>query len=260
MLRDILNYLEKEFGSKSVLLCASGGVDSTVLAYLFKKSGVNFFLFYADSPIRSLKTKKIVECLSDRIEVPLIVENTEEYLDEIFRTDPLKRCYVCKKEIFHKAAEISRKIGINFICDGTNADDLFDLRPGLKAAKEYGVRSPLVEMGVGKSEIKELNRILNINHSPEPTTCFATRFPDSNKPVDLSLFKFIEAEEEKLKNWGFRNVRVRVYKDKLVYQVDSLEVARLFLLRNLIKYPLEYNIEVDPLGYRKLGETLKKED
>lgn len=260
MLKKLLNYLDREFGSKSVLLCVSGGIDSTVLAYLFKKTGVNFTLFYASSPIRSKKTRNKVEILSNKLKVPLIIENTEEYLNEDFKTNPLQRCYVCKKEIFNRATEISKKMGLNFICDGTNADDIFDLRPGLKAANEYQVRSPFLEMGIGKEVIKKLNLVLKINHSSEPTTCFATRFPDSNKPVDLSLFKFIETEEEKLKSWGFSKVRVRVYRNKLVYQVDSLEVERLFTLKKLIKYPLEYNIEVDPLGYRNLGEILKKED
>lgn len=256
MIEEFTHFLNKEFGKSKVLLCASSGLDSTVLAYLLKKAEINFGLFFADSPIRMRKSKIKVKLLSKKLGVPLFVEYTNELLNPLFLTRPDIRCYLCKKELFSKATGFAEKNGYDFVFDGTNKDDCADYRPGFKALKEFGIRSPFLEFGLGKKDIKDMKNKLVPGLPEEPTTCFATRFIDPKTAVNPSFFSYIEEVERSLSLMGFSNIRARVLAQKILIQVRKEEVPLLKNVFNMIKYPIGYSIEIDEMGYRPLGKMI----
>ena len=242
------------------MLLVSGGLDSTVLAHCFKEAGLEFSLFYGDSPIRPYKFKLKVEKLAFDLKTPLKVDNTNELSVKEFLVNPVKRCYYCKRSLLINAKKVSETRGCNALVDGTNKDDLKDYRPGLQALKEFDVRSPLLEYGCGKNEIILLKDELGIKVNVEATTCLATRFIDRNKVVDPTLFKYLEETESLLASWGFKNVRLRVFKGKLLVQVEPSQVNVLSQITKLIKYPMGYTLEIDPHGYRSAGLMLTEKE
>lgn len=256
---ELASRLKEAYNNRKLLLCASGGLDSSVLAFLIKKAGIEFSLFFADSPIRRFESRRMVQRLAEELHVELYVEKTQEYEIPEFRSNPFSRCYICKKVLFEKASSVAQRIGANLVCDGSNLDDLKENRPGLKAAEELSVESPLVKLGCGKTEIKKAKNALKLELSEEPTTCFATRFLDPSKEVDAKLFNYIDETEKFLTSIGFSSARARILKNKVLLQVKSNQVEDLKMIKKLVKYPMGYKLEVDPLGYRKLGEMLKEE-
>jgi uncharacterized protein len=248
-----LHHLIKEFGNESVLLCFSSGLDSGVLSFLLKKSGIRTVLFYARSPIRPRKSFLQALRFADMLGLRLIVRNTDEYLDESFRSRPDIRCYICKKTLFGLAKEEAYKAGTSLVLDGTNADDLNDIRPGLKALKEAGVRSPFVELGFGKKEIKTIKDIYQLPLPDEPTTCLATRFISSGYPLNESMFPYILEIEDQLKSAGFSNVRARIKEEEIILQVNHDEIEDLKKIKKMLKYPVGYILTVDDKGYTPAG-------
>lgn len=259
-MEEVLGSLKAIYSSGRVLLCISGGLDSAVLAFAFRKAGIDLSLFFATSPIRAYEMKIRAELVSEVLGVPLYLAETKELKNTIFLTDPQKRCYECKKVLYEEALKVAASIGATAVCDGTNLDDLREGRPGIKAAEELGIRFPLVELKLGKKDILRLNEALQVRFPTEPTTCFATRFPDKSHPVRAELFDFIHSSERFLKNAGFRNVRVRILKNAVLYQVDKEQVGNLLELKKLLKYPIGYELMVDSCGYRNLSRMLEEEE
>ena len=256
MLEEFLSYLKASFSGSRPLLLVSGGLDSTVLSYCFKQAGLKFAIFYGDSAIRPFRFKSTVEQLAHQLKVPLKICKTDELLLKEFLINPEKRCYHCKRILLTTAKKVLESEGYTTLVDGTNKDDLKDYRPGMHALKEFNVMSPLLTYGLGKSEIIYLRDELGIDIAAEATTCLATRFIDRNKAVDPALFKYLEETEFFLSSLGFKNVRLRVLKGKLLVQVNSDQVGSLSEVKKLIKYPLGYTLEVDPYGYRSAGLML----
>lgn len=257
LLKKTLSDLNDIFQEKSVLLCYSGGLDSSVLAALLKKAGIKTALLFAKSPIRKPQIEYNVKKLASFLSLKLIVVETQELKNERFLKEPENRCYYCKLEIFRKAKEIAEKELFDFIADGTNTHDISDHRPGMLAAKEYDVVSPYLKLGLGKKEISELRKILKLPVDERATTCFATRFIDRKMPVSKELFSFIDEMENQLKSFGFFDVRVRVLSNnKLLLQVSENQVPELEKIHLLLRYPMGYNIIIDTAGYRPAGKLI----
>jgi uncharacterized protein len=134
---------------------------------------------------------------------------TEELKNQNYTSNPPDRCYYCKKELFTKLKEIARKEKFVFILDGTNADDVNDWRPGRQAAKEEGIESPLLKVGLSKDEIRELSRRLGLPTWNKPATpCLSSRFPYGQKITSEALEKIHKAETF-IKKFGIKELRVR---------------------------------------------------
>ncbi len=202
----ILNYLKKRFGSKKVCLAFSGGVDSSLLAYLLRISGVNFTAVMivnefipSDRIYESVKTARE---LNFNLKI-VKVKPTEEMLEN--RKD---RCYHCKKLIFSKISEFNCNI-----VDGTNASDLLKDRPGLKALKEFNVVSPFVELGITKKEVRSLAKSLGLDFYDKPSdSCLATRIEGK---ITKEKLEFIEVAERvcwKIVGKNAKKIRVKVNK------------------------------------------------
>ncbi|MGE5633247.1 MAG: ATP-dependent sacrificial sulfur transferase LarE [Caulobacteraceae bacterium] len=183
-----------------------------------------------------------------------------------FRDNPPDRCYHCKKAIFGRIKEEAAKYGIEIILDGTNSDDDNDYRPGMKALKELGVKSPLKECGLGKSEIREYSRQLGLGTWDKPSmACLASRIP-YNESITLEKLKLVEKAEMYLQQEGFRQFRVRCHGNIARIEIAPAEMPKILDLDIMKSINDELKaigfsyVTLDMQGYRtgSLNETLGK--
>ena len=197
----------------SAVLAYSGGVDSTLLLNAIKLAGIRSLAVTAVSKTMpeddSISAKKMAEEMGIRHKII----KTDELKKEAFRKNPADRCFYCKDELFEKLKEIANKEGYKFVLDGSNLDDMADWRPGRKAAKKYNIRSPLIEAGLTKKEIRGISQSLNLPTWDKPSSpCLASRFP-YGEPITCRALKQIAEAERFLKSLGFVEFRVRHHGD-----------------------------------------------
>ncbi|MEE9287964.1 MAG: ATP-dependent sacrificial sulfur transferase LarE [Bacteroidota bacterium] len=223
-LRSIITDLE------SVVIGFSGGVDSTLLL----KVAADMLRDGALAVIGQSETYPTSEYeealrLAEQIGVKVHVVRTEETDVLKFRENPANRCYYCKTELFGKLSVIARELGFRWIADGTNADDVSDYRPGMKALDEKGVRSPLLEAGLSKQEIRELSHYLELPTWDKPSfACLSSRFPYGLGITKENLMK-IDQAETLLRELGFRSFRVRHHDEKTARIEVGIEEIKLLM-------------------------------
>lgn len=156
-----------------------------------------------------------------------------------FAENPPERCYHCKKALCLLFWSKARELGIENLADGTNADDRKDFRPGLKAAAELSVSSPLSKLNITKDEIRTLSRKLGLSRWDKPSSpCLATRFP-YGQPITAEAVERVKKAEDYLKSQGFSPVRVRSYGDKASVEVETRDIRR-FTEDNRLEYMTNY--------------------
>jgi uncharacterized protein len=203
-----LRALLRSYGS--CLIAYSGGVDSVFLALVARQVlGDKSLAAIADSP--SLPRREFEEALAlgEQFQFPVRVVLTREFDNPDYLANPSNRCYFCKQELFTELAPLARAEGFSVIAYGENASDIGDFRPGAQAAAEFQVRAPLKEVGLTKTEIRELSAQLGLPTSDKPQmACLSSRIPygEAVTPRKLSM---IEQAENVLRDLGFYDVRVR---------------------------------------------------
>jgi uncharacterized protein len=194
----------------SCLVAYSGGVDSVFLARVAHEVlGNRALAVIADSP--SLPRRELQEALeiAGQFQFPVRVVQTAEFENPNYLSNPANRCYFCKHELFEQLAPIARAEKFAVIAYGENASDNGDFRPGAQAAAEFQVRAPLKEVGLTKSEIRELSAQLGLPTADKPQmACLSSRIPQG-EPVTPEKLAMIEAAENVLRDLGFHDVRVR---------------------------------------------------
>jgi uncharacterized protein len=211
-----------------MIVAFSGGVDSTFLLKAASESGAGAVVAVtgdsASVPREELEfTKEFTASLGIRH----IIIHTEELNDPNYRDNPPDRCYYCKKELFRKIRTMAERDSIPNILDGTNADDARDWRPGMKAASEEGVISPLMDAGLGKEEIRALSKRLGLPTWNKPATpCLSSRFPYGVKISAGELSKVYEAECF-LRECGFREFRVRSHGDMARLEIPTEDFQKI---------------------------------
>jgi len=232
---------------KRVLVAFSGGVDSTLLLHLAIKilGKENVLAVTATSETYSKNELTQAKTLAKKIGAKHIVIKTSELKNKNFKTNPPKRCFYCKNELFGKLKQIAIKNSMT-LCDANNFSDLKDYRPGRLAAKKHNVISPLEKSGFTKEDIRKLSKDENLKNWNTPAqACLASRIPYGTQITKDSLNKVHKAEEA-LKKLGFKVVRVRHHG----------AIARIEVGENEINKLLQNNIRKNILTvFKKLGWT-----
>jgi pyridinium-3,5-biscarboxylic acid mononucleotide sulfurtransferase len=250
----------------SLVIGFSGGVDSSLLLKIAVDTlGSRALAMIGRSA--TYPTREFEEALSlaQSMGARYEIVQTEETDDLKFRENPPDRCYYCKTELFGKLREIAEREKIAWIADGTITDDLGDFRPGMKARSEGDVRSPLLEAGFSKADVRELSRHLHLPTWDKPSfACLSSRFPYGTPILQENLTR-VDMAESFLRDHGFRRFRVRFHDTNTArIEVDQTEIARLVqepfrtdLVTRLKELGFTY-ITLDLQGYRtgSMNETL----
>lgn len=214
---------------RRVLTAYSGGVDSTLVAAAARRA-----LGRADAPAAigdsaSLPRHELDEArrIARELDLELIEVNPGEQADPDYQKNAGNRCYFCKTHLYESLHRLAGERSIAYIANGTNKDDLGDHRPGLKAASEAQVISPLLEAGLGKAEVRELAQHLGLPNWDKPAAaCLASRIPYGTK-VTLERLKQVEAAEKALRELGFTGFRVRHHEQMARIELPLEQLPRL---------------------------------
>jgi uncharacterized protein len=230
-----------------VIVAFSGGTDSTLVLKLAVDAlgAGNVLAATGKSPSIPIEEQNEAYKLAKQIGANHIFIETHELENEAYAANPSNRCYFCKNELFSRLETLRIEKGYKTIVDGTNADDVHDWRPGMKAAQVHGVRSPLLEAGFTKREIRLISRQLSLPTWDKPAMpCLSSRIP-YGEAITPERLKRIHDAESVLRQAGFRDVRVR----------DHFPIARIEVLhgemQKLVEEPLRTEIasRLKKLGY-----------
>jgi uncharacterized protein len=240
---------------KSFVVAFSGGVDSSFLLYrAHTLKSLNIVGVTIRTPyIPAVEIKEAAEfAITHRINHKII----DITFPEVIRNNPVERCYLCKKTLFTELLSFAAENGYSHVIDGTNADDTKVFRPGLKALQELNIRSPLLEAGMTKNDIREISHHSGLQFWDKPAmACLLTRIPYNNE-IDTVVLNMIEKAEYFLTSKGYPGTRVRVhgdlarleclpgYLEKIVHTPEKE-----LIIENLKKIGFRY-ISLDLEGYR----------
>jgi pyridinium-3,5-biscarboxylic acid mononucleotide sulfurtransferase len=228
-LREIFRELD------SVIVAYSGGVDSSYVAYVANAElGPRAVCITGQSASLPVYQRAEIDRVVQRFGFQHEVVQTEELDNPDYQANNPNRCFFCKDELYSKLESVARARGIKYIVDGSTVDDLGDYRPGRQAAAQHAVRSPLIEAGLSKSEVRELSRIATLPTWDKPASpCLSSRIAYGTT-VTIERLSKIDRGEEILRDFGFREFRVR-HHDQLV----RLEIAQAEMDRVLRKEMVE---------------------
>jgi uncharacterized protein len=182
-----------------------------------------------------------------------------------YTSNPINRCYFCKSELHDTLKPLARKRGYPYVVDGVNADDLQDYRPGIQAAKERGARSPLAELGVSKTEVREISRSLGLAWWSKPAQpCLSSRFP-YGETITVTKLQRVGRAEIYLRQLGYSNLRVRSQEDTAKIELPATEITQFVQQVNLPELVQAFQalgfvyVTLDLEGYRsgKLNQVLQ---
>lgn len=229
--------------SGGIAVAFSGGVDSALLLKLACMEAGEENTVYAVTvrtklhPAEDLETAKLAARECGAVHRVLQIDELSE---SGLENNPPDRCYLCKRGIFRRIKDLAKELGVEYIFEGTNADDLLQYRPGIRAVRELRIDSPLAECGLTKAEVRRLAEHLGISAAKRPSApCLATRLPYGTK-ISYELLEKIDEGERYLRGLGFYNVRLRAHE-----LTNSVSKKREWLAR----------IEVDLEDLGKIAEN-----
>ncbi|HQE93513.1 MAG TPA: ATP-dependent sacrificial sulfur transferase LarE [Anaerolineae bacterium] len=251
---------------ESVLVAYSGGVDSTLLLKLAHTVlGERALAVTAVSPTLPDDELAEAKAIARQIGARHAVLAKHEMEDERFLANTPDRCYFCKAAVGRQWVEYARQEGYRYVIDGANADDAGDYRPGARAAREYGIRSPLQEAGFTKADIRAVARELGLPNWDKPSAaCLASRIPYGD-PITAAKLTQIGRAEEVLRNLGLRQYRVRHHGNVARLEVAPADFAAILTHRECIVAALQAlgyaYVALDLVGFRSgsMNEVIGKD-
>lgn len=229
MVQEYLDTLSVWYKKREQTITAfSGGIDSSLVLYLS-----NYFLSQKAigciSASASLKQKDLNLAIDfcEKYSIKLEIIQTDELNDENYLQNPANRCYFCKDHLYIALNSLREKYPGYVLLNGANTDDLGDYRPGLQAAREHQIESPLVDCGINKKAVRDIAQYLGLQHWDKPASpCLSSRVPYGDI-INTQKLKEIEASEAILNKHGFRDVRVRHFRNEARIEVPPEEVEQL---------------------------------
>jgi len=236
--------LEAHIAEKGqVLVAFSGGVDSTVvLKAAHNALGEKALGILADTESNTDDDLEICRNIADEHQLPYEIIKYSELAIENYKENPMNRCFFCKNELYGRLTDLAKKREIPFVCDGSNADDVGDYRPGLKAVEKHRIISPLKELDITKAQVRELAAYYGLPNYDRPSSpCLSSRIPYGNEITEKKLQQ-VARMESYLRSLGLREFRCR-HHDR---------VARLELHEQDFQVALENNQSIVEKG-REIG-------
>jgi uncharacterized protein len=227
-LREIFRELD------SVIVAYSGGVDSSYVAYVANRElGPRAVCITGQSASLPGYQRAEIDDVVQRFGFQHEIIQTEELENPGYRANNPDRCFFCKDELYTKLESVARTRGIASIVDGSTVDDLGDYRPGRRAASQHAVRSPLIEAGLTKSEVRELSRRATLPTWDKPASpCLSSRIAYGTT-VTIERLSKVDRGEEILREFGFREFRVRHHEQLVRIEIAPAEMERV-LRKDLI--------------------------
>ena len=232
--------------NKKVIVAFSGGVDSSLLAFLSRKFAKNAFLITENSILYPNEEIEQAKKFANKHDIPHLVIERDPLANENFRCNPEDRCYICKTSLYDSIIKIKDEKDYDLVIDGSNYNDLRDYRPGMKALKELGICTPYIKYEINKEEIRELSRFYGLEVQSKPSmACFSSRIPYGQEINVEKLHRISEGESFLKKTFKLKQLRVRHHDNNL---------ARLeFLPEDLPKIFANDNLKLIRTKFKELG-------
>lgn len=213
---------------QKVIVAFSGGVDSTFLAEAAQHAlGDDALAVTAISDSYPIREMKAAQDIAKQIGIRFETVNTEELEQEGYASNPTNRCFFCKSELFDKLRPIADKYDVGTIVYGAIPDDVGDHRPGMDAAKQMGIKAPLIDVDLTKAEIREVSKAWDLPTWDKPAfACLSSRFPYGMR-ITRELLRQVDAAEQFLYDLGIRQFRVRHHGDLARIELEAEEISRL---------------------------------
>ena len=249
---------------KKVCIAYSGGVDSTfLLKVAFDTLRRNVISVTVKTQFQKRSGIEFVKKFTEELGVKSFIIEVDILKDEKIIKNSINRCYYCKQKIFKEILNLAKNEGFENVIEGSNLSDLEDYRPGMKALRELKIKSPLLELGFTKEDIRTLSKELNLStYNKMQESCLATRIP-YGKRISEGLLERIEEGEEFIRNLGFKLVRLRDLDDFAKIEVLDEEIEKIIYNREKIVKKLKNlgykSIVLDLEGY-KIKKKREKEN
>ncbi len=241
-LNNIISFLK----GKKVIVAFSGGVDSSLLAFLSKKYAKDTLLITEKSILYPEEEINEATQFAKKFGINHKIIERDPLKNEKFQCNPSNRCYICKNGLYNDIIQIKSTKSFDIILDGSNIDDLSDYRPGIKALKELKISTPYIEFNINKDEIRQISKFYNLDVQSKPSmACFSSRIPYGQTINEEKLIMIREAERFLKNTFNVKQLRVRLHENKL----GRIE----FLQSDLPKVLTEENMKIIKEKLRKLG-------
>lgn len=234
-----------------VIVAFSGGVDSSLVAHIANQVlGENALAVTSASSSLKRSDLQLTKDLAEKWGLYHEVIITDELQKSAYRANPINRCFHCKTSLYTSLEQLAQDRDYKIVLNGTNVDDLGDHRPGLIAAKNFDVRSPLCEAGMTKAEIRVLAAYLGMDNADKPqAACLSSRVPYGSH-ITESILEQIENAESVLERFGIRQYRVRHHDDVARLEVDKSE------MHLVLEHADEIQSQIKDCGYRFVAMEL----
>ncbi len=241
-LKSLITFMD----DKKIIVAFSGGVDSSLLAFLSRKYAKDTLLITESSILYPEEEIEEASQFASKYDISHMVIERDPLNNEDFQCNPENRCYICKTGLYHEILEIKNSKNFDVILDGSNADDLSDYRPGMQALKELNISTPYIDYDIHKNEIRAICKFYNLDVQSKPSmACFSSRIPYGQVINEEKLAMIREAEKFLRDKFNLKQLRVRLHEETL---------ARIeFLPEDFIKLFTLENIELIKRKLKKLG-------